>query len=110
MTPEIFTVPLAGRQPGARGSRKQSTAGEEKIFSACAGAAIYCRKVLLGLGLFDEEHFAYLEDLDICYRARLHGYGDWYLPKARVRHVGSGTSGSRYNLFKVRYFPGITFT
>ena len=89
----------------ARGKGKPEAeySREEKIFSACAGAAIYRRKVLLGLGLFDEEHFAYLEDLDICYRARLHGYENWYLPKARVRHVGSGTSGSRYNLFKVRY-------
>ena len=89
----------------ARGKGKPEAeySREEKIFSACAGAAIYRRKVLLGLGLFDEEHFAYLEDLDICYRARLYGYENWYLPKARVRHVGSGTSGSRYNLFKVRY-------
>lgn len=76
---------------------------EEQIFSACGGAAIYRRQLLLGMGLFDEEHFAYLEDLDIGYRARLYGYENWFLPKARVIHVGSGTSGSRYNLFKVRY-------
>ena len=76
---------------------------ERQIFSSCAGAAIYRREILDKIGLFDEEHFAYLEDLDICYRARLRGYENWFCPSARVLHVGSGTSGSRYNLFKVRY-------
>lgn len=76
---------------------------EQKVFAACAGAAIYRRSVLEKTGLFDEEHFAYLEDLDIGYRARILGYENWFLPKARVFHVGSGTSGSRYNLFKIRY-------
>ena len=47
-------------------------------------------------------HFAYLEDLDIGYRARLAGYDNVYCPKAVVYHVGSGTSGSKYNSFKVR--------
>lgn len=76
---------------------------ETKVFAACAGAAIYRRSVLARTGLFDEEHFAYLEDLDIGYRARILGYENWYFPKAEVYHVGSGTSGSRYNLFKIRY-------
>lgn len=76
---------------------------EEKIFAACGGAAIYRKKILDKIGFFDEEHFAYLEDTDIGYRARIHGYENWYAPKAIVYHVGSGTSGSRYNQFKTRY-------
>ena len=55
------------------------------------------------IGYFDEEHFAYLEDTDIGYRARIYGYENWYAPDAVVYHVGSGTSGSRYNHFKTRY-------
>lgn len=76
---------------------------EDKIFSACAGAAIYRKKIIEKIGYFDEEHFAYLEDTDIGYRARIYGYESWYAPKAIVYHVGSGTSGSRYNQFKTRY-------
>nr|WP_297884603.1 glycosyltransferase family 2 protein [uncultured Blautia sp.] len=76
---------------------------EEKIFAACGGAAIYRKKILDKIGLFDEEHFAYLEDTDIGYRARIQGYENWYAPRAIVYHVGSGTSGSRYNQFKTRY-------
>ncbi len=89
----------------ARGKGKPETGyqKEQKVFAACAGAAIYRRSLLEKTGLFDEEHFAYLEDLDIGYRARILGYENWFLPRARVYHVGSGTSGSRYNLFKIRY-------
>ena len=76
---------------------------ERKIFSACAGAAIYRRDLLDEIGMFDEEHFAYLEDTDIGYRALISGYENWFAPAARVYHVGSGTSGSRYNQFKIRY-------
>ena len=76
---------------------------EDKIFSACAGAAIYRKKIIEKIGYFDEEHFAYLEDTDIGYRARIYGYENWYAPKAIVYHVGSGTSGSRYIQFKTRY-------
>lgn len=79
---------------------------EEEIFSACAGAAIYRRDLLLKLGGFDEAHFAYLEDMDIAYRAKIHGYHNWYAPRAEVFHVGSATSGSRYNRFKVLHSAG----
>ena len=75
---------------------------KRKIFAACGGAAIYRRKVFDEVGLFDEKHFAYLEDIDIGYRARIHGYNNLYIPEALVYHAGSGASGSRYNDFKVR--------
>src|SRR5699024_985578 len=65
--------------------------------------AIYRRKIFQKIGYFDEEHFAYLEDTDIGYRARLYGYENWFVPEAVVYHVGSGTTGSRYNEFKTRY-------
>ena len=54
------------------------------------------------IGYFDEMHFAYLEDIDVGYRARIAGYANMYCPTAVVYHVGSGTSGSKYNSFKVR--------
>lgn len=72
-----------------------------KIFASCAGAAIYRREALEKIGLFDERHFAYLEDIDIGYRARIHGYENRYVPEAVVYHLGSATSGSAYNAFKV---------
>lgn len=73
---------------------------EQAVFSACAGAAIYRRSVMDQIGLFDENHFAYLEDLDIGYRARVYGFYNIYQPKAQVLHFGSASSGSRYNDWK----------
>lgn len=73
-----------------------------RVFSACAGAAIYRREIFEEIGYFDEMHFAYLEDIDLGYRARIAGYDNIYCPSAVVYHVGSGTSGSKYNSFKVR--------
>ena len=73
-----------------------------RVFSACAGAAIYRREVFEEIGYFDEMHFAYLEDIDVGYRARIAGYDNIYCPAAVVWHVGSGTSGSKYNSFKVK--------
>lgn len=72
-----------------------------RIFAACGGAAIYRRKVFDEIGDMDENHFAYLEDIDLGYRARLSGYVNLYIPEAIVYHAGSGASGSRYNEFKV---------
>ena len=73
-----------------------------RIMSACAGAAIYDRAVLEELGLFDEAHFCYLEDVDISLRAYRAGYRIYYEPEARVHHRASASSGSRYNAFKAR--------
>lgn len=74
-----------------------------RTFAACAGAAIYRKEVFERIGYFDEKHFAYLEDIDIGYRAGIYGYINLYEPKAEVIHVGSAASGSRYNEFKTRY-------
>jgi len=75
---------------------------KREVFSACAGAAIYRTELLKKIGLFDENHFAYLEDVDIGYRAKIFGYKNMYNPKATVYHEGSGFSGSRHNEFKIK--------
>lgn len=74
----------------------------ERIFASCAGAAIYRRELFEKIGYFDEKHFAYLEDMDIGYRANIYGYTNYFEPGARVYHMGSATTGSLHNEFKVR--------
>ena len=75
---------------------------EAVIFSACGGASIYRKEMFEQIGYFDELHFSYLEDVDVGYRARIMGYVNRYTPKAVVYHAGSGSTGGRYNPFKVR--------
>lgn len=88
----------------ARGKGKKPELYHEscEIFASCAGAAIYRREYFEQIGLFDEHHFAYLEDIDIGYRAQLYGYRNCFAPDAVVYHAGSATSGSRYNAFKTK--------
>lgn len=74
----------------------------EEVFSACAGAALYKRDLLEEIGDLDENFFAYLEDVDLSYRARINGYKCLYCSKALAYHVGSATSGSRYNKIKIK--------
>jgi len=73
-----------------------------EIFSSCAGAALYKKSVFDEIGYFDENFFAYLEDVDIGFRALIEGYKNVYCPDAHVFHLGSGTSGSKYNEFKIK--------
>ena len=73
------------------------------VFSSCAGAAMYNRDALRSLGPFDDRHFAYLEDVDMGYRARIYGYKNINVPSAVVFHKGSASSGSKHNAFKVSH-------
>lgn len=88
----------------SRGKDEKASKFTERrdVFSSCAGAAIYRKSVFETIGYFDEVFFAYLEDMDIGYRAKLHGYRNVFVPEAKVLHVGSGSSGSRYNEFKTK--------
>lgn len=87
----------------ARGKGKSAAKynSQKEIFAACGGAAIYRRRIFEEIGRFDNNHFAYLEDIDIGYRAKIYGYKNIYSPEGIVYHEGSGYSGSRYNAFKV---------
>ena len=64
-----------------------------EVFGACAGAALYRREMLDDVGLFSERFFAYLEDVDLSWRARLRRWRCLYAPDALVRHAHSGTLG-----------------
>ncbi|MGJ1438235.1 glycosyltransferase family 2 protein [Sphingobacterium multivorum] len=64
---------------------------ESEIFWA-SGAALFIRsdawKEADGL---DEDFFAHMEEIDLCWRLKKMGYGIGYCPKSIVYHVGGGT-------------------
>lgn len=64
------------------------------VISACAAASAYPRIAFEQVGGFDDDFFAYMEDIDLDLRLRLAGFPCLYLPDAVVRHVGSGSTGS----------------
>jgi len=63
------------------------------IFGGCGGAVAYRRAMLDDIGLFDEDLFMYLEDVDLNWRAQLAGYRVVFAPQAVVYHHLSATGG-----------------
>lgn len=63
----------------------------EWVFSGTGGASLYRSEMLRKIGLFDEDFFAYYEDVDISFRAQLAGWRVRYEPSAIVYHATSST-------------------
>lgn len=79
--------------PRGRGEEDAGQYDEEiEVFGASGGASLWRADVLREIGFFDEDLFAYYEDVDLSFRARLAGYECWYAPRAVVLHAGGGTS------------------
>ncbi|VAV85792.1 Glycosyltransferase [hydrothermal vent metagenome] len=70
-----------------------------KILLPSACAALYRKKMLDEVGLFDEDFFAYCEDTDLGLRARLLGWDAVNVPGAVCFHSYSATGGD-YSTFK----------
>lgn len=87
------------------GKKFSNYLNEREIFSSCAGAAAYRKSVFDEIGHFDESFFAYLEDMDISWRARIKGYTNHYCPDSVVYHVGSSSTGGRRSPFKMKLVP-----
>ncbi|MHB1864857.1 MAG: glycosyltransferase family 2 protein [Candidatus Saccharimonadales bacterium] len=65
---------------------------DTKVFAGSGGASIYRVSMLKEIGLFDEDFFAYYEDVDISFRAQLAGWKVAYVPNAIVYHEIGATS------------------
>ncbi|HEX7242955.1 MAG TPA: glycosyltransferase family 2 protein [Longimicrobiaceae bacterium] len=85
----IIGVP-AGRGYGATDGPEFDRV--EYIASPCAAAALYRREMLDEIGLFNEDFFAYYEDVELGMRAQIAGYRCVYVPTAIAYHLGSETS------------------
>ncbi len=76
----------------ALGTRGEPGAGDD-LFFACGGNMIVRRDAFLALGGFDDDYFAYLEDVDFGWRSWIAGRRILYEPLAVVRHASAATSG-----------------
>jgi hypothetical protein len=56
------------------------------------GACLFIRpEVFRDAGGFDEDFFAHMEEIDLCWRLNQKGYKIYYQGKSKVFHVGGGT-------------------
>ena len=83
------------------GRRASRYTRQKRIFSACGGAALYRKSILDEIGVFDENFFAYFEDVDLSWRANNAGYKNVLCPTAKCYHIcGASTGAVKYNAFK----------
>jgi GT2 family glycosyltransferase len=80
--------------PRGRGEAQTNKYDEHRdVFGASGGASLYRLKMLEEVGLFDEDFFAYYEDVDLSFRAQLAGWKVRYVPSAIAYHQIGATSG-----------------
>jgi GT2 family glycosyltransferase len=76
---------------------------EEEVFFSSGCCALYRREMLEDVRIsdeyYDEDFFAYAEDTDLGWRARLRGWKCVYAPTALVYHARSASAG-KYSSFK----------
>ncbi len=64
---------------------------ESDFATGCA--VLIPSEVIEKIGLFEEEYFLYLEDVDLSMRAKLAGYPIYFCPPATLWHKNAGSSG-----------------
>lgn len=62
------------------------------IWGASASLVVYKKEILRKVGFFDEDFFAYEEDVDLAFRLHSLNYQTLYIPSAISYHLGGGTS------------------
>ena len=73
----------------------------KKIFWASGAAFIIRTELLRELNYFDNIYFAYMEEIDLCWRLQALGLGIWNVPTSIVYHYGKQTI--KENTFKSHY-------
>lgn len=62
-----------------------------QIFWASGACMVIRSSLFKVLGGFDTNFFAHMEEIDLCWRAKLLGWQIWVLPQSKVYHIGGGT-------------------
>ncbi len=79
-------------------------------FLVTGGGCLFKRVIFQKVGFFDENYFAYFEDVDLCLRAQLQGFKGWYEPKAVIYHIHKATSAKNRDLLEYLQFRNMTQT
>lgn len=65
------------------------------------GAAIMIKRTVIEqFGLFNPKYFMYLEDMDLCYRYKMHGYMSVLIPHVKIVHFGGQSNLNNKELNK----------
>ncbi len=77
------------------------------VFGATGGASLYRSDLFTSVGLFDEDFFAYFEDVDLSFRVQLAGHRIYYCEHAVARHDQGATSRSLPGFVTSQFFRNL---
>ncbi len=80
------------------------------VFLVSGGGCLIKKIVFEKVGLFDEDFFAYFEDVDFGFRAQLLGIKAIFCPKAIIYHIHKATSSKNPELLEYLQFRNMTQT
>jgi GT2 family glycosyltransferase len=78
-----------------------------EVFAASGGASLYRAALFADIGLFDEVFFAYFEDVDLSFRARLAGHRVAYCADAVAYHDQGATSRTMGGFATTQFFRNL---
>lgn len=80
------------------------------VFLTTGGGSLIKRELIETTGLFDDDYFAYFEDVDLSLRAQMRGFKCWFEPKARIYHIHKATSNRNKAFTEYLQFRNMTQT
>jgi N-acetylglucosaminyl-diphospho-decaprenol L-rhamnosyltransferase len=85
--------------------RKWNTTAPRQV-ETIKGACLIVRREALTQGdvLLDEQYFMYTEEVDLCYRLAQEGWELYWIPQAKVTHLGEASSRQAYNAMYVQLY------
>lgn len=79
----------------------------KKVGWVSGGFMMIRREIFIELNGFDENFFMYIEDMELCYRARKIGYDTYFFPTIKAIHLSQGSSSRS---FAIKYiYKGLLY-
>lgn len=108
----FYSLPIVFLSLFLKGDQLHITRFSPKNFTKTdwvSGACLLIKKdVFRRLGGFDEQIFMYMDEVDLCYRAKKISLGVFFYPHAHFIHVGSASSADR-RIPYVNLFSGLLY-
>lgn len=94
-----YTLPVVALMLFGKGDSlhitRYSPVTQKKVDWVSGACLMGSKDAFLDLGLFDENIFMYMEEIDLLYRAHLKGYTTIFVPDACFIHTGAASSGNK---------------
>lgn len=109
----VYTI-LASIRPDNKFSRRYKLADVDRsqpfeVDWVSGSAMMINGEALKAAGIFDENYFMYVEDVDLCYRMWQKGYKVYYYPLVKVLHHIGGSTENNSVLSQIRMQKSVLY-